>query len=263
VTVLDRIVDDTREEVKRRRKAVPLKDLENALEHRAEGFRPFSEALTRPGVSLIAEHKRRSPSAGQIRNGAKVADVVRAYEKGGAAALSILTEPFHFGGSLDDLREARASATLPVLRKDFIVDKYQLYEAVAAGADAILLIVAALDDKHLGRLLHEATALDLDALVEVHDEKELERALEVEADVLGINNRDLSDFTVDIERTYELLADVPAGKTVVSESGFSTREQLDELERVGVDAVLIGERLMRADDIEQVVRELTGGTVLP
>ena len=259
MSVLDDIVDDTRAEVKRRRKEVPLKDLEKAFERRAEGFRPFSEALTRPGVSLIAEHKRRSPSAGKIRKGSKVAEVVQAYERGGAAALSILTEPFHFGGSLDDLREARANATLPVLRKDFIVDKYQLYEAAAAGADAILLIVAALEDKELGKLLHEAAALDLDALVEVHDERELARALEFEADVLGINNRDLSDFSVDIERTFELLADVPAGKTVVSESGFSTREQLDELERVGVDAVLIGETLMRASDIEAACRELTGG----
>ena len=263
MSVLDRIVDDTRDEVKRRRKDVPLKKLEKQLEIRAEGFRPFSEALTRPGVSLIAEHKRRSPSAGKIRKGSKVADVVKAYERGGAAALSVLTEPFHFGGSLDDLREARANATLPVLRKDFIIDTYQLYEAAAAGADAILLIVAALERKDLAKLLEEAEALDLDALVEVHDERELEQALEVEADVLGINNRDLADFSVDIERTYDLLADVPAGKTVVSESGFSTREQLDELERVGVDAVLIGETLMRAPDIEEAVRELTGGGELP
>jgi indole-3-glycerol phosphate synthase len=146
-----------------------------------------------------------------------------------------------------------------VLRKDFIVDPYQLYEAAAAGADAILLIVAALELKELAELLHEAGGLDLDALVEVHDEKELETALEVEADVLGINNRDLDDFSVDIERTYELLSDVPAGKTVVSESGFRHREQLDELERVGVDAVLIGETLMRAPDIEAACRELTGG----
>jgi indole-3-glycerol phosphate synthase len=259
MNVLERIVDDTRDEVKRRRKNVPLKQLERQLERRAEGFRPFSEALTRPGVSLIAEHKRRSPSAGDIRKGSSVGDVVKAYERGGAAALSILTEPFYFGGSLDDLREARAASSLPVLRKDFIVDRYQLYEAVAAGADAILLIVAALERDDLAALLQEASALDLDALVEVHDERELEAALEVEADVLGINNRNLADFSVDIERTYELLADIPAGKTVVSESGFSTREQLDELERVGVDAVLIGETLMRADDIEAMVRELTGG----
>jgi indole-3-glycerol phosphate synthase len=258
LSVLERIVDDTREEVDRRRQAVPLAQLEVAIAERAEG-RPFTEALGRPGVSLIAEHKRRSPSAGEIRAGASVGDIVRAYERGGATALSILTEPFHFGGGLDDLRQARAATSLPVLRKDFIVDPYQLYEASAAGADAILLIVAALELPDLAMLLGEARALDLDALVEVHDERELEQALEVDADVLGINNRDLSDFSVDIERTYELLSDVPAGKTVVSESGFSTREQLDELDRVGVDAVLIGETLMRAPDIEAACRELTGG----
>jgi indole-3-glycerol phosphate synthase len=260
MSVLERIVEDTRGEVKRRRKQVPLSQLEALLEHRpSESTRPFSEALTRPGVSVIAEHKRRSPSAGTIRDGATVAEVVRAYERGGAAALSVLTEPFHFAGSLDDLREARAASTLPVLRKDFIVDPYQLYEAAAAGADAILLIVAALELPVLDSLLREAGALDLDALVEVHDERELEQALEVEADVLGLNNRDLADFSVDIERTYELLSDVPAGKTVVSESGFSTRDELDELERVGVDAVLIGETLMRADDIEAATRVLSGG----
>ena len=259
MSVLDRIVDDTRDEVKRRRKEVPLKDLEKALERRAEGFRPFSEALTRPGVSLIAEHKRRSPSAGKIRKGSKVSEVVQAYERGGAAALSILTEPFHFGGSLDDLRAARAVTELPVLRKDFIVDPYQLYEAAAVGADAILLIVAALHPDDLYALLAEARALDLDALVEIHDERELEVALDVEVDVLGINNRDLGDFSVDIERTYDLLADVPAGKTVVSESGFEILDQLDELDRVGVDAVLIGETLMRAPDVEEATLRLSGG----
>jgi indole-3-glycerol phosphate synthase len=256
LSVLERIVDDTREEVDRRRQSVPLSQLEAAIAERAEG-RPFTEALGRPGVSLIAEHKRRSPSAGEIRAGSSVGDIVGAYERGGATALSILTEPFHFGGGLEDLREARAATSLPVLRKDFIVDPYQLYEASAAGADAILLIVAALELPDLEALLTEARALDLDALVEVHDERELEQALEVDADVLGINNRDLSDFSVDIERTYELLSDVPAGKTVVSESGFSTREQLDELERVGIDAVLIGETLMRAEDVEAAVRALT------
>jgi indole-3-glycerol phosphate synthase len=258
MSVLDKIVEDTRDEVKRRKKQISLKDLEGQIERRSEGGRPFSEALTRPGISLIAEHKRRSPSAGPIREGMEVTDVVQAYERGGAAALSILTEPFHFGGSLDDLREARSAASLPILRKDFIVTRYQLYEAAAAGADAILLIVAALEVSKLGELLQEAQELDLDALVEVHDERELEAALEVEADVLGINNRNLSDFTVDLDRTFDLLADIPAGKTVVSESGFSTREQLDDLERVGVDAVLIGETLMRAPDIEAAARELTG-----
>ena len=257
MTVLDRIVEDTRGEVDRRRERTPLSQLEAVIAGRPES-RPFSETLLRPGVSLIAEHKRRSPSAGEIRAGASVADIARAYEGGGAAALSVLTEPFHFGGGLEDLREARAAVSLPVLRKDFIVDPYQLFESAAVGADAILLIVAALEQEELDLLLQTARSLDLDTLVEVHDERELERALEVDADVLGINNRSLADFSVDVERTYELLSDVPAGKTVVSESGYSTREQLDELERVGVDAVLIGETLMRAPDVEAVVRELTG-----
>jgi indole-3-glycerol phosphate synthase len=257
LSVLDRIVEETRDEVDRRREIVPLSELEAALGGRPDS-RPFQEALTRPGISLIAEHKRRSPSAGVIREGVDLTEVVQAYERGGAAALSILTEPFHFGGSLDDLRAARAVTSLPVLRKDFIVDPYQVYESAAAGADAILLIVAALEGDQLGELLNAAWGLDLDVLVEVHDTEELESALELEADVIGINNRDLSDFSVDIERTFELLSDVPAGKTVVSESGFSTREQLDELDRVGVDAVLIGETLMRAPDLEAATRELTG-----
>ena len=257
MSVLDRIVESTREEVERRREDRPIAQLEAALRDRPEG-RPFNEALIRPGISLIAEHKRRSPSAGAIRAGASVTDVVLAYERGNAAALSILTEGPNFDGSLDDLREARAVTELPVLRKDFIVDPYQVYESAAAGADAILLIVAAMHPEDLRELYREARDLDLDVMVEVHDEEELEVALDVDADVLGINNRDLTDFSVDLERTYALLADVPAGKTVVSESGFKSREQLDELERVGVDAVLVGESLMRAPDPEAALRALTG-----
>ena len=254
-------MDATRDEVERRRELVPLARLEAALRERPEP-RPFQEALTRPGISVIAEHKRRSPSAGAIREDLELLDVVRAYERGGAAALSVLTEPSHFGGSLEDLVAARAATHLPVLRKDFIVDPYQLYETAAAGADAVLLIVAALEPEVLLALHREARALDLDVLVEVHDEEELAVALDVEAEVIGINNRDLGDFTVDIERTYELLSDVPAGKTVVSESGFSSRDELDDLDRVGVDAVLIGETLMRAPDIEAACRELCGDSGL-
>jgi indole-3-glycerol phosphate synthase len=258
MNVLDRIVSATLEDVARRRSDIPLAQLESAAAQRGEG-RPFTEALRGPGISLIAEHKRRSPSAGDIRSGVAVADVVGAYERGGATALSILTEGPHFGGSLDDLREGRAASVLPILRKDFLVDPYQVYESAAAGADAVLLIVAAVHADDLAVLHREARGLDLDVLVEVHDEAELECALEVvEADVIGINNRDLTDFSVDIERTFELLSDVPAGKTVVSESGIHTRDQLDELERVGVDAVLIGESLMRAPDIEAATRALTG-----
>jgi indole-3-glycerol phosphate synthase len=170
--------------------------------------------------------------------------------------VSVLTEEDHFGGSLDDLRSAREVTDLPILRKDFTIDPYQLYEAKAYGADAVLLVVGALSDSSLGSLHGIARQLELDAIVEVHDEEELERALAVDADVIGINNRDLTDFTVDLGVTFELLVDVPAGKTVVSESGIHTRADVEELERVGVDAVLVGEALMRAPDPEAACRDL-------
>jgi len=258
VTVLDRIIDAAREDVARRRRAVPLAELELQLEARGPE-RPFHEALTHPGISVIAEFKRRSPSAGSIRDGSTVDEIVSAYEAAGAAALSVLTEEHNFGGSLDDLRAARAASALPILRKDFVVDPYQVVESAVAGADAILLIVAALSAKELRALHALALELDLDVLVEVHQDEELERALEaVDPDLIGINNRNLADFSVDVERTFELLTDVPAGKTVVSESGFHHPDQLHELERVGVDAVLVGESLMRAPDPGAALRALTG-----
>jgi indole-3-glycerol phosphate synthase len=253
---LDDIVQATRDSLARRKRERPLAELENELAARAEG-RPFQEALAHPGTSLIAEHKRRSPSAGAIREGSSVTEIVQAYERGGAAAISVLTEETHFGGSLDDLYEARRATQLPILRKDFSVDLYQLYEAKVAGADAVLLVVGSLRQDDLERLYGEAQALDLDAIVEVHDEDELDRALELDVDVIGINNRNLEDFTVDIQVTVDLLAAIPTGKTVVSESGIRTRQEIEELERVGVDAVLIGETLMRAPDPEEAVRELT------
>jgi indole-3-glycerol phosphate synthase len=253
---LDELIAGAREDARRRQEEVPLATLRTRLGGR-EGARPFNEALVRPGLSVIAEFKRRSPTAGELRPGAGVAETVRGYERGGAAALSILTEERQFGGSLHDLRASREASDLPILRKDFVVDPYQLYEAAANGADAVLLIVAGLDDHELAELYGQARELDLDCLVEVHDEPELERALNVDADVLGINNRNLNDFSVDVETTVTLLTDVPAGKTVVSESGYRSREQLEELERIGVDAVLIGEALMRADEPELLIRELT------
>lgn len=254
---LDELVEATRRTVRGRRERVPLEEL--SAQPRARGDeRPFKEALVRPGLSLIAEFKRRSPSAGEIRPDADVADMVAAYERGGATAISVLTEDGGFGGSLDDLRAARAACGLPILRKDFVIDTYQLHEAAVHGADAVLLIVAALADEDLARLYDGAGALDLDTVVEVHDGEELERALELDVDVIGINNRNLRSFEVDIATTEELIIDVPAGKTVVAESGYGSREQLMELERIGVDAVLIGEALMRATDPEQAVRALTG-----
>jgi indole-3-glycerol phosphate synthase len=253
--MIEQLVSAAKEGVERRREQVPLAELESRLKSRGED-RPFMEALVRPGLSLIAEFKRRSPSAGAIEADAPVTGTVQAFERGGAAALSVLTDEIHFSGSLDDLREAREACDLPILRKDFVVDPYQLYEAAANGADAVLLIVRALDDHQLAGLHAEALGLDLDPLVEVHDAEELEWALELDAAVIGINNRDLEDGRVDISTTFELMPDVPAGKTVVAESGISDRGQLDELDRVGVDAVLIGEALMRADDPEAKTREL-------
>jgi len=254
--MIEELVEAARAGVERRRAQVPLEDLARRLGERPEQ-RPFGEALVRPGLSLIAEFKRRSPSAGEIRDGASPAEAARAYEDGGAAALSVLTDEAHFGGTLADLAEARAAGELPVLQKDFIVDRYQLYEAALAGADAILLIVAALNHEDLAVLHSEAKGLDLDCVVEVHKESELETALTVDAEVIGINNRNLDDFSVDVQTTFELITDVPAGKTAVSESGIADRATLLELERVGVDAVLIGEALMRADDPAAKIRELT------
>jgi indole-3-glycerol phosphate synthase len=257
---LDRIVALTRTEIERRRRAAPAAVLERQAAAAAREGHAFESAIGRPGLSVIAEHKRRSPSAGAIRDGLALEQVIAAYERGGAAALSILTEERSFGGSLEDLRAARAASKLPILRKDFVVDRYQVDEAVVAGADGILLIVAALTEAELGALHEHARERGLDALVEVHDERELERALAVGATLVGINNRDLTTLEVDVARTFELLPLIPDGTKVVAESGFSRRVQLEKLAGAGVDAVLVGEALMRAPDIERAVRTLTGGS---
>jgi indole-3-glycerol phosphate synthase len=249
-TILERILAETREEVERRKREVPLEQLPQSSSGR------FREALRSPGIGVIAEFKRRSPSAGTLRKDPDLHEVVDAYERGGAAALSVLTEGPNFDGSLGDLGAARAASGLPILRKDFILDAYQLHEARAAGADAVLLIVAALEARQLGALHEEAQAIGLDVLVEVHDGEELERALGEGAELVGINNRDLRDFSVDIERTARLMQRIPASVTVVSESGISTPEQLARLREAGVHAVLVGEKLMRAGDPEAALRAL-------
>ena len=264
MNALWRIVERTREELGPRIAARPPDVVRTDALRRLEVDPPrgFSAALAAPGLSVIAEHKRRSPSAGVIREGAALADVVRAYERGGARALSVLTERAEFGGGLEDLAAARRASTLPILRKDFMIDEYQVLEAVAAGADAILLIVAALGDAQLRRLYGSAVGLKLDVLVEVHDAAELKRAEEAIPSgglgrVIGINNRDLTTLAVDPERTFELLAGVPAGTITVSESGLRDRAMLDRVAAAGIDAVLVGESLMRAPDIEAATRALT------
>jgi indole-3-glycerol phosphate synthase len=253
--ILARIVAKKREELS---DPAPLEKWEREAEARLAGRRDFQAALCARTPAIIAEVKKASPSKGILAPDFDPVRTAAAYQRGGAAALSVLTDSTHFGGSLEDLSAAREACGLPILRKDFIVDPYQLYEAAVYGADAVLLIVRALEDRELRDLYEEAGRLDLDCLVEVHDGEELERALRMDVDVIGINNRNLDQGTVDVATTFELMPDVPAGKTVVAESGISTRGAMDELERVGVDAVLIGEALMGAADPEALARELSG-----
>jgi indole-3-glycerol phosphate synthase len=250
VNALEPILATTRAEVERRRG--------QALPAREDGLRDFAGALKGPGTAVIAEHKRRSPSAGAIREDLEVEDVVGAYERGGAAALSVLTEGPNFGGSLEDLRRARRASSLPILRKDFVVDTFQVHEAFAAGADAILLIVAALGRRELTELHAAAQQCGMAVLVEVHDKSELERALDLGPTLIGINNRDLTTLKIDLRRTSALRTAIPDGITVVAESGYTTAEQLRDL---GVDAVLMGETLMRSADIEAAVRALGAPTM--
>ena len=218
--------------------------------------------MSRPGpVSVIAEVKRRSPGAGPIRPDLEPARLASRYQAGGAAALSVLTDRDYFGGSLDDLRGARAAVDLPVLRKDFVIDPLQVLEARAAGSDAVLLIVRILDDARLAEMLGMAESLGMSALVEAHDSTELHRALKAGAQIVGINNRDLSTFTSRIDVTLELLPEVPDEVLVVSESGIRSGDDVARLGRVGVDAVLVGEWLLGHDDPADGVRELAAHTV--
>lgn len=254
---LEEIVHQRRGAVAERRAKVPLDVLMAEIDPPGRG-RPFSEALIAPDVSLIAEVKRASPSRGPIRPGASVTDMVRIYEDAGASACSILTEPDFFGGSLDDLREARAACALPLLRKDFIVDEYQLVEARHAGADAALLIVAALEPERFADLVQFGQELGLDILAEVHEDDEVEVAVDGGAEIIGINNRNLKTLEVDTDTAFRLLSDIPAGTVVVAESGISGRSDVLHLGEAGVDAILVGEAIMASDDPGAAIRGLLG-----
>ena len=219
----------------------------------------FRSALQRDGINIIAEFKRRSPSKGMIREGANPIEVARAYQAGGAVAMSVLTEEDYFAGSLDDLRQVKATVDLPVLRKDFIVDEYQVYESVAAGADAILLIVAALDDELLARLRRLAEdELQIDALVEVHTSEEMKRAAACGAKLIGVNNRDLRTFEVSLETSLRLAREAPDDALLISESGLKSSDDLQRLHDAGYRGFLIGETLMRAEDPQQALRSFRG-----
>lgn len=241
-TVLDRIIDAHR----------------RAIADRLPELRDFRGALAGPGLSVIAEIKRRSPSRGELAPGLVAADLARAYEAGGAACVSVLTDHEFFGGSPDDLRQARAACSLPVLRKDFTLSPIDVVEARLMGADAVLLIVAALPDAELARLHALATELGMAALVEVHDEAELERALAAGASIVGVNQRDLRTFAVEERRAARLAARIPAGVLKVAESGIRTRDDAAACEQAGFDAVLVGESLVTSPDPAASVRALRG-----
>jgi indole-3-glycerol phosphate synthase len=221
----------------------------------ARGSHRFRSALQRDGINIIAEFKRRSPSKGMIREGANPVEVANAYKAGGAVAMSVLTEEDYFAGSLDDLRQVKSAVELPVLRKDFIVDEYQVYESAVAGADAILLIVAALEDELLLRLRRLAEdELGMDAIVEVHTRDEMKRAAACGAKLIGINNRDLRTFEVSLQTSLLLAREAPSQALLISESGLNSAADLQRLYDAGYRGFLIGETLMRADDPAAALR---------
>jgi indole-3-glycerol phosphate synthase len=248
VAVLNEIVQKRRARLAEAKARVPLATLEKSARGR-EGLRDFAGAIASwRGLRVVAELKRASPSGGMLRQDYSPRAIALGYEAAGAAALSVLTEEDHFLGSLQHLVEARAAGRLPVLRKDFILEPYQVFESAAAGADALLLIVAALDDRELRELMKLSKELALAALVEVHDEAELERALAAGAKLIGVNNRDLKTLEVDLETSFRLRPRIPAGVIAVSESGIRTPVDLNRLEQAGFDAALIGERFMASED---------------
>jgi indole-3-glycerol phosphate synthase len=253
--ILSRIVTTKKEEVVEVRRRVEELRAEAADRPTARGF---GRALLGSEVRVISEVKRRSPGAGEIRPGLDPADLAATYEAAGAAALSVLTDRTYFGGSLEDLRAARRAVALPVLRKDFTIDEVQIVEARAAGADAILLIVRILDDGPLRELREAAESLGMDALVEVHDGEELERARASGARIIGINNRDLTTFRTDLAVSERLVADLPTDVVTVSESGIRSGDEVERLGRAGIHAVLVGETLLRAGHPGDAVRELAG-----
>jgi indole-3-glycerol phosphate synthase len=255
-TVLDTILEHKVEDLAARRRTVPLSHLRAAAES-APPPRDLRSALRRDMVALIAEVKHASPSRGVLIEDFDPVALGTTYADHGAAAISVLTDEPFFLGSLDDLAAVRQAVGVPLLRKDFVIDPYQVYESRAAGADAVLLIVAALEDAALLDLQAQIEALGMAALVEIHDEGELERALRLNPSLLGINNRDLRTFTVDLGTTARLAPRVPENVTLVAESGIFTGADAREMGRLGVHAVLVGEALVRAGDTAAKVNELS------
>lgn len=258
-TILKKIVDRKWQEIAERSAQYSLDDLQRAVQQQGacRGFVARLEQKLNAGLSaVIAEAKKASPSKGVIRESFDPAAIARSYELGGAACMSVLTDRDFFQGSETYLQQARVACSLPVIRKDFIVDPYQVVEARAIGADCILLIVACLEDGQMAELSACAAELGMDVLVEVHDREELHRALPLETRLVGINNRNLNTFETTLQTTFDLLPEIPEGRIVVTESAIHTREDVDAMREKGVDTFLVGEAFMRADDPGEKLRDL-------
>lgn len=253
---LEKIIARQRQEVEQRKRALPYHQILNQLERSQPELRPFGQRLTRGGIQIIAEVKQASPSKGLLTGDFQPGVLAKTYEAAGAAAISVLTEPYFFQGSLADLQTVKANTTeMPVLRKDFIIDRYQLAEGRLYGADAVLLIVAALTPAALAELIRETLVLGMIPLVEVHREEEIRVACDAGAEFIGINNRDLVTLEVNLETTVDLRPKIPAGVTVISESGIHCREDVVRLKQAGVDGFLIGEALVTHDEPAYKIRE--------
>ncbi len=245
--ILDKIVEDKKLRLPQHKAKVSEKEMRRlAEEHRRTNAPSFSQALAKPGLSIIGEVKKASPSLGSIQSKIGLMDRIKEYNAS-VDAISCLTEEDHFGGTADYLKEIRTMSPLPILRKDFMIDEYQFYEARVLGADAVLLIAAILDDAQMREFCQLTEELGMDALVETHDERELERALKADAEIIGVNNRDLRDFTIRLDTARRLSAMVPQGKIFVAESGITGDEDIKFLKKSRVDAVLIGRAFMEAE----------------
>lgn len=259
MTILNEIAAKTKERVAQLKQEKPLDQIrEKALAMNSDTGFPFEKAIAAPGLSFICEVKKASPSKGVIAEEFPYVEIAGDYEKGGARAISVLTEPYWFQGSDTYLKEIRKAVSLPIIRKDFVVDEYMIYEAKLMGADAVLLICAILTDEELKRFFDIADSLGLTALVEAHDQEEVNRALTIGARLIGVNNRDLHTFTVDINNSIRYRQSVPEDVLFVSESGIKTKEDIRQLMEHNVNGVLIGETMMRADDRVAAVKKFIG-----
>ena len=256
MSILDEILAHKQREIETAKKRLSFAQLEKRLRGHAPQ-RSFRGAIHKPGkLALIAELKRKSPSRGMLRERFDPVSLAQQLQDAGADALSVLTDEHYFGGHLEFMRDVQAFTDIPVLRKDFLVDPYQVYEAAHYQADAVLLIAQALDDTQLSDCLDAAHAIGLDALVEVHGEEDLARALAAGAKLIGVNHRDLRTFTIDQELTTRLIPKIPQGKTIVAESGVQSRQDVERLRQLGAHAILVGEALMTAPDSAMKLREL-------